>query len=211
VERIYRFAEGMLGLKEFEYLGACRQGTLRDRIGALTGTILGRIELRHAGKVRDDTVPVRVKELRRACLERLADPATTADEAARLRRDLHDLFMAMQSFSYPGDYVREDPTLERVSETLMKFEEDFLGVAEAHPHAPRRAVVRLGEPIDVRERLANAGKPRLAAAALTSELEAKMQSLLDTIPRGRPIPSGQPGPVPRAAQPVAAADSVPSG
>ncbi|MDR3636849.1 MAG: 1-acyl-sn-glycerol-3-phosphate acyltransferase [Isosphaeraceae bacterium] len=196
IRRIYRFAEGMLGLKEFEYLGTSQQGTLKERIAGLTGTILGRIEQRHVGKVREDTVPVRVKELRRSCLERLANPATPPDEARQLRRDLHDLFMAMQSFSYPGDYVRESPTLERVAETLMKFDEDFLGVAESHPHAARRAVVRLGEPIDVRERLAAPGKSRVAVAALTTELETKMQSLLDTIPPGRLIETQQPASTP---------------
>lgn len=192
VDRIYRFAEGMLCLKEFEYLGACQPGTLKERIAGLTGAILDRIELRHAGKTRDDTVPVRVKELRRSCLEQLADAKCSPEQATALRRDLHDAFMAMQSFSYPGDYVHESPTLERVAETLMKFEEDFLGVSESLPHGPRRAIVRLGEPIDVRERLAAAGKPRLAVAALTTELETKMQALMDAVPRGRLIAERRP-------------------
>ena len=184
VDRIYRFAEGMLGLKEFEYLGSCQCGGLKERIVGLTGAILDRIEQRRVGKNRADTVPVRVKELRRVCLERLADPQTTPEEARALHHDLHDLFMVMQSFSYPGDYVRENPTLERAAETLMKFEEDFLGVEESLPQgAASRVCVRLGEPIDVGARLATAGKPRLASPALTAELEERLQTLLDACPR----------------------------
>jgi 1-acyl-sn-glycerol-3-phosphate acyltransferase len=187
VDRIYHYAEGILGLKEYEYLGASQQGGLRDRLTRLGDQILERIELRRAGKTRQDTVPIRVKELRRACLDALADAKTTPDEAAAIRRELHDLFVTVQIFSYPGDYVRENPTLERVAETLAKFEEDFLDVEMSPPRAPRRAIVRLGEPIDVRARLAAASKPRLAVGAITSELETALQALLDTIPPGRAL------------------------
>ena len=34
----------------------------------------------------------------------------------------------MQLYSYPGDYARAAPTVERFAEILMKFEEDVLGV-----------------------------------------------------------------------------------
>lgn len=189
VDRLYHYAEGILGLKEYEYLGAHQPGTLRERLTNLGHRILEGIELARAGKVRDDSVPVRVKELRRICLVALADPKTTPDEANAIRRDLHDVFVAVQIFSYPGDYVRESPTLERIAETLAKFEEDFLDVEMSPPLAPRRAVIRLGQPIDVRARLAAGGKPRFAVSALSSELEAQMQALLDTIPPGRPMPA----------------------
>jgi hypothetical protein len=204
VDRIYHFAEGVLGLKEHEYLGACRSGPLKERLANLSERILDRIEDRRAGRRRVDAVPVRVKELRRACLDVLADPATTPEQAAVVRRDLHDLFMVVQVFSYPGDYVRQGPTLERVAETLMKFEEDFLGVDEAPPRGSRRAVVRLGEPIDVGARLAAADKPRRVASTLTVELEERMQALLDTIAPGRPItaapPLEAPAPAPAAVE-----------
>lgn len=187
VERIYRYAEGMLGLKEHEYLDAVQPGNLKERIAGLARQILDRIEDRRLGKRRDDTVPVRVKELRRACLDVLAAPATTAEEASVARRDLHDLFVAIQCYSYPGDYVRQNPTVERVAETLRKFGQDVLGEEGRPPPGPRRGVIRLGEPIDVRARLAGGGKPRLAVGALTTELESRIQTLLDSIGPGRPL------------------------
>jgi hypothetical protein len=71
----------------------------------------------------------------------------------------------------------------------MKFEEDLLGVDMPTPRGPRRVFVRLGEPIDVRARMSAGGRPRQAASALTTELESRMQSLLDTIGPGRPLPA----------------------
>src|SRR5579864_5887748 len=202
VDRIYRYAEGLLGLKEFEYLGEHRSGSLKERLVNLRNQILDQVEDRRLRKRIAEPVPVRVKELRRVCLEALADPKTTPAEAESLRRDLDDVFGVVQLFSYPGDYIRECPTLERVAEIMMKLEEDLLDVAMPTPRGPRRAILRLGAPINVKERLAaSGGKLRKVGEALTSELEARIQSLLDEIGPGRPIlppvpssPSSAPSP-----------------
>ena len=190
IERIYRYGEGTLGLLELDYLGAHRTGPLPGRLEALRDHILAEIEGRRLGRPGTAPAPVRVKELRRACLDALADPTTPADEADRLRRDLDDLFVVVQLFSYPGDYVRECPSLERVAETLTKLEEDALGNPSARPHGPRRAILRLGEPIDAGAALAEAGgKLRKVGPSLTADLERRMQGLLDAIGPGRPMPS----------------------
>lgn len=188
VERIYRFALGMLCLKEYEYLGTPQSGGIPDRLTHLRESILTPIESRRlAGDRRAPNVPERIKSLRRACLDALAAPDLDADAVLALKKDLHDVFVVAQIFSYPGDYVRAAPTLERAAETLMKFEEDFLGVFEVTPRAPRRALVRLGRPIDVRERLGSSGKARTAIPAITIELEAALQGLLDEFGPGRMI------------------------
>ena len=120
----------MLALKELEYYGAVRHGAITERIAALRTHLLEQIEDRRLGKRSTEDEPVRVKELRRACLDALAVPGVTAEEADALRRDLNDLFVVVQLYSYPGDYVKECPTLERVAETLMKFEEDIFASSD---------------------------------------------------------------------------------
>ncbi len=185
IERIYAFADALLGLKELEYLGGAQSGPLKPRIATLRDAILDFLEDKHCGKRRVDTVPVRAKELRHVCLEKLAKPEITANEVELLRRDLNDIFVAIQLFSYPGDYLQADASVERISETVRKFEQDILGI-EPIPHANRKAVVKIGEPIDVRERMAAYAKPRLAAGAITTELETKIQELLDSLGPGRP-------------------------
>ncbi|HKI16605.1 MAG TPA: 1-acyl-sn-glycerol-3-phosphate acyltransferase [Isosphaeraceae bacterium] len=186
-ERIYRYAEAMLTLKELEYFESPRTGPLPERIAALGTHIIEAIEDRRIGTRRQGLVTVRVKELRKLCLDTLADPKTSHEQVYLLRRDLNDLFLAVQLYSYPGDYARTAPTVERFAEILMKFEEDVLGVEYGTPRGPRRAVVRIGQPIDVGEHLRAAGKPRLAVPALTSELERRIQALLDEIGPGRPL------------------------
>jgi 1-acyl-sn-glycerol-3-phosphate acyltransferase len=194
VPRIYRFAEAILGLKEFEYYGQSCTGPLPDRLAALREFLLARVEARRlSGPPRNAasglTVPERVKAVRRACLDALADPVTSDAQRSVLRDDLHDSFVAYQTSSYPGDYLRSQPTVERVAETLMKFEEDILRIHEVTPHGPRRAVVHAGEPIDVGAQIATGPRRRESITALTSTLEQRLQSLLDAIGPGRLLPS----------------------
>ena len=202
VDRIYHYAQGMLCLKEYEYLGEPQRGPLADRLASLRDFILNRVE---ASRVPEKSrrsealsVPERIKQARRACLDCLADEKTTLDEAAAVRKDLHDVFVAAQLYCYPGDYIRDCPTLERAAETLMKFEEDFLGVHIVKPRGPRKAVLRIGKPINVRAALAAAGKPRHAIPAITSDLESRIQSLLDAIGPGRPLEACTPPKLPSA-------------
>ena len=207
-ERIYRFAEGLLALKELEYLGHHQTGSVPSRTAALIGHLLDDQEQRHHIEKRTGTVPERVKELRRHHIERLAsgereadperhgasrrsdvEPAASAvpltaatpslndDERRQLERDMEDLFFVIQLYSYPGDYVAEKPSIERIAETLDKFEEDVLDATYPKPRGTRHATVRFGEPIP----LANERASRDATAALTTQLEQRVQGLLDQV------------------------------
>jgi hypothetical protein len=196
-ERILHYASGILSLKEVEYLGTPRSGTYKERAANLMEHILAPIESRRLKGKRSATVPERVKDLRHSCLETLEKPENPAGSSPALeaRRDLDDLFLLIQIFSYPGDYVRLNPTVERVAETLMKAEEDILGVDQAPPRAPRRALVRFGEPVDLNERISSPGRARARqlAPALTAEIESRIQAILDAMPPGRPLPDEQTG------------------
>jgi 1-acyl-sn-glycerol-3-phosphate acyltransferase len=188
VERIYQYAEAMLTLKELEYLRQASAGPLTARIASLRSHIVNGLEDRHLGKRQElHSVPSRVNDLRRHCLEALKGQGTSPETTAQLRRDLNDAFVAVQLFSYPGDYLRENPTVERASEVLMKYEEDVLGSEVGAPHGPRRAVLKLGEPIDVAARLKTGGKLKAVVGTVTTELEGRIQAQLDAIGPGRPL------------------------
>ncbi len=84
-------------------------------------------------------IPERVKAARRAIIEKLSDESVSAESKHALHDDLEDLFLVVQSFSYPGDYVGAKPSIERMAETLDKFEEDVLRKATATIKVHRRA------------------------------------------------------------------------
>jgi len=173
-ERIYHFAEGALALKEIEFLGRPSPGPVRQRVADLIHFILDHLEARHRLEGSRATVPERVKTLRQHLIKRLQELPENDPARQPCEEDLEDLFLVVQLYSYPGDYVAERPTVERIAETLDKFEEDVLRVKTATIRGSRRATVTFGDPIRV---AADRGKD--AAAGLTRMLEERVQALLD--------------------------------
>jgi len=173
--RIYRFAEGMLVLKELEYLGQPQAGPLTGRTQKLIEEVLSRLEARHNVQSKGGIIPERVKEVRRVVIKAVEQDGQVPDVKEQLARDMEDLFFIIQMFSYPGDYVAERPTIERMAETLDKAEEDVLKAAYPTVRGKRRVVVRFGEPISV-------PKDRGTSVEQWTDLvENRVQALLDEI------------------------------
>jgi hypothetical protein len=176
-ERIIQLGEVFLTIKEKEKLGhVCESGgDLPARIARLTEALLQRLETEHLKKSPSaETVPLRVKALRRHLLALRADEKTEPAAREQARAALDDVQLVLQLYSYPGDYLSEKPSIERMAETVEKFEEDAYGAAR--PKGRRRARVRLGEPIDLKEAVAE--RARGAAHEVTARLEAAIQGLM---------------------------------
>lgn len=187
-DRIYRVAEGLIALKEIEYLGGSQNGSLPERIQRLIGRLLGKIETRHGLAGESLTIPERVKTARQAVINRLGELTERDPQVASLHRELDELFMVVQAFSYPGNYVMENPSIERMAETIDKFEEDVLGVPTASIRGGREATITFGEPMEV---VAKRGG-RALARDLTREIESRVQGLLDASAPGNrlSLPTG---------------------
>lgn len=176
-QRVYHLAEGLLSLKEIEFLGRTSSGQLPERIAVLIEFILNRIEASYGLDSPNAAIPERIKAARRQAIKRLEELGE--DDPGQQERflydDLDDLFSAVQLFSYPGNYVSQQPTVERIAETLDKFEEDVLGAPTATIRGARKATVTFGEPIAVEPR----GAKKTTAAELTEMLETRVQEMLD--------------------------------
>lgn len=176
-ERIYRFAEALMALKELDYLGHTQAGALKDRIALLSNAVLAKLENERGLSAGEQTIPERVKTLRKAIISELESEAAAGDEALRqrLQGEMEDVFFVIQLFSYPGNYLRAQPTIERLAETLDKFEEDVLQQDLPSVRGRRRAVVEFGEPIPVPQ----AARSRDSVLQLTRQMQQQVQSLLD--------------------------------
>ncbi|MCH2572213.1 MAG: 1-acyl-sn-glycerol-3-phosphate acyltransferase [Planctomycetes bacterium] len=177
VERLYRLGTALICLKELEYLDTVQEGTLTDRILKLSNHILRIHEADFEIDGRDKTIPERVKELRNECLKRF-EGLEESDNQRRLILDkrLDDCFLAVQLYSYPGTYIAENPTVERIAETLDKLEEDVLDQYSATTRGMRSSIVRFGEPIEV-----PTSKQRNLISELTDQIEDAVQAMLDDI------------------------------
>ncbi|NND99160.1 MAG: 1-acyl-sn-glycerol-3-phosphate acyltransferase [Pirellulaceae bacterium] len=176
-ERIYGFAEALLVVKELEYYGETRSGRLPNRIRALEDHILQQVESRHEISGAGKSLPERVKAARKTIIEKISDDQISKSDKQALDHDLEDLFIVVQSFSYPGDYVNDKPTIERMAETLDKFEEDVLQKVTASIKGERRAIVQFGEPLQV----VGDRKVKNQTTDITSTIEQRVQAMLDEV------------------------------
>ncbi|TWU32450.1 1-acyl-sn-glycerol-3-phosphate acyltransferase [Novipirellula artificiosorum] len=145
IERVYRIGEALLWLKEIEHFGQPQLGAIFERVKRLIDQILDPLEHEWTDGRSDTTTVARVKNLRIAILRDMIAGEVTEEERKRRWAQLEDVYMAQQFSHYPPDYVRGNPTNERLLETVEKFEEDLTD--ESRIHRPMAATVKVGDPV----------------------------------------------------------------
>ena len=174
-KRIYEFAEVLLMVKELEYLKTTQSGRLPDRIASLREHILAEVEQRNEIGSSSKSIPERVKAARKTIMEKELAGDSDTKQANQLNHDMEDLFLVVQSFSYPGDYVDDHPSIDRMAETIDKFEEDVLQKTTADIKAERRVKVYFGEPVEV----SSDRKVKSQTTTITATIEQRVQEMLD--------------------------------
>lgn len=164
-------------------------------LSALIETAGGRVLEQLEAKIQikpkpKDSLIDRVRQARRTIHQVRTDSDRPADqEAAATWAD--QAMLAFRIASYRGDYVRSNPTIDRIAETVQKLAEDVLS-QEARPLGARRAFVRFGEPIDTGEHLESfQQKARVAVRALTEQVETRVQEGIDECNRTNACMGGE--------------------
>jgi hypothetical protein len=156
--------------------------------GAASG-IIGELEEQIALDPKKESGLIdRIRMIRRKIHSlRIAETQALADFKARTLAA--DAILAYRLLTYPGTYLKENPSLDRMSETVEKVLED-LRSETIPPFASRRAVVLFGEPIDLAEQSKSA--ERGLTSRLTDRFEAQVQSGLDSLNLKNECPGSAP-------------------
>lgn len=186
VQRIYRVGEALLCLKEIEYFGRPRKGDFTSRLERLIDQIIVPLEEEWGIAKSEGTVVARVKQLRFAMLPEMIDGKLSKQETERRWRQLADMYIAQQLGHYPPDYVKSNPSPERLLETVERFEEDLTDVCQIHK--PMSASVKIGEPIEVNPKRVRGAEED----PLMVELENKLNDLLEIQARDAAVDDSQP-------------------
>ena len=99
------------------------------------------------------------------------------DERERERRwdQLAKLYLSQQVFSYPPDYLTSEPTVDRLLETVERYEEDLTD--ETRVHGNLHAIIEVGEAIEVSEKR----ERTTSTDPLMRSIETELQSMLDAL------------------------------
>ena len=175
-ERIAKIGSALLAMKEIEYFGAPQSGDLAERLQQLIDRLLVPLEAEWVKGRREKEVVARVKLLRIAMLPEMIGGGLPEAEMQRRWRQLADVYLAQQLAFYPPGYLDADPTPERLLETVEKFEEDLTDVARVH--TPMRAVVEVGEAIEVSPERARGADGDPLMSAIRDQLESMLAASL---------------------------------
>jgi hypothetical protein len=176
LRRISQVGEGILSLKEIQYLGSTQTGTLIERRDNLIASLLRDVELEFLGRVEDGHVLNRVRSCRVKLMPALLESLDNDSERQRIRRKITEVDLAQQLVSYPQDYLDDhEVTDTRVLETLERMQEDFLG--RSRSPKPLHAVMEVGEPITVDTEKS----PRGQSDPILDQLQGKLLSMLERL------------------------------
>ena len=171
-ERIRKVGGALLDLKEVEHLGTSQSGTIGERLRRLENHLLEPLEDQWAAGRHGGGSIARLKRLRSAIVPEMVERTLMEKERASRWRALSDLYLVQQLHCYPGDYL-DEPTPERVLETVERYEEDLTDAAR--PHAPLRALIVVGDAIEVEPARAEAKGNDLVATRLRHEMERLLE------------------------------------
>ena len=149
IDRIVKVGEALLTLKELEFdVRDVPGASLRDRQSHMVNHLLGPLEEEWLGAPAEDGgIQMRVKNLRMKIFPELSRNEVGRAERARRWKHLERTYLAQQIEFYPEQYLTEFRSVDRILETLEKFEEDFFG--ECRIHGNLKVVLDVGEAIEV--------------------------------------------------------------
>ncbi len=182
VDRIVKVGDALLKIKELQYGCEVPEGTvLRQRQTNMVNHLLHPLEEEWLGSTQEGGIQVRIKSLRVKIFPDMIGDTLELAERKRRWDHLERTYLAQQVDCYPEEYVTEHPSVDRLMETVEKFEEDFTDKCRVHGHL--KAITVVGDPIEVstkRERgldhdpLMEQIRQRLEAMLLELRPESKM-------------------------------------
>ena len=180
-DRITKVGLALLGLKEIEYFGRPQSGRFEQRLAGLIDHLLTPLENEWLGATQSDDVIPRVKALRMKIMPDMVRGNLLQAERDRRWLQLEDMYLAQQLGSYPADYLMDEPTVDRLRETVERFDEDLTDRIRAYGRM--KLIIEVGEAIEV-----SPTRDRSAAAdPLMTRLERDLTSLLDRLATESPV------------------------
>jgi 1-acyl-sn-glycerol-3-phosphate acyltransferase len=181
MDRISKVGVALLTLKEMEHFGAPQTGRLADRLQGLINRLLHPLEEQWLKGAQQGPVIPRVKALRMKIMPDMVGGQLPPDERERRWDQLHDIYLAQQVSCYPPDYLTSRPSVDRLLETIERFEEDLNDKARIHGHL--KAVIEIGEAIPV-----SAERDRQAATdPVMGEIERRLNAMLARLAEESPL------------------------
>lgn len=176
VQRIIKIGDALLRLKELQY-GMLPDNHLshKQRQNNLVQRILQPLEQQWIGKTSDAGIAIRIKNIRMKIFPDLSHNKIDATERQHRWRQLEDTYLAQQIDCYPEQYLTEYPSVDRILDTVRKFEEDLTD--RCGIDRPTRVIIDIDEAIEVSPKRQRGTTTDPLSEEIRRRLEAKLKRL----------------------------------
>lgn len=176
VERVLKVGNALLTLKELEYhVHPNAETSLRERQTNMVNRLLFPLEEEWLGARQDGGIQTRVKALRMKIFPEMSRDEVDQSERERRWQHLEQTYLAQQIDCYPENYVVDFPSVDRILETVEKFEEDLND--KCRIHGQLKVVLDVGEAIEVSPKRDRSAESDPLMETIRQRLEANLADL----------------------------------
>ncbi|MGY8767309.1 MAG: 1-acyl-sn-glycerol-3-phosphate acyltransferase [Pirellulales bacterium] len=179
-DRVTNIGMAILALKELEYFGEVQSISLEDRLKQLIDRLLGPLEQEWLGSESSGTVVPRVKALRMNIMPDMVKGNISEEERTRRWDHLRDIYLAQQVSCYLPDYLTESPSIDRILETVERYEEDLTD--KITRHGSLKVILEVGEAIEVSSKRDKS----LPTDPLMNQIELQLTSMMANLAKESP-------------------------
>lgn len=176
VQRVIKIGDALLRLKELQF-GLLPDNHLshKQRQNNLVDRILEPLEREWLGQTSEAGIAIRIKNLRMKIFPDLSQNKLDSSERQRRWRQLEDTYLAQQIDCYPEQYLTEYPSVDRILDTVRKFEEDLTD--RCGVNRPTRVIIDVDEAIEVSAQRQRGAATDPLSEEIRQRLEAKLLQL----------------------------------
>jgi 1-acyl-sn-glycerol-3-phosphate acyltransferase len=176
IRRIITVGNALLTLKEMQYGLSHMEGkTLRQRQTQLVNHLLHPLEHELLAGPRNEGIAIRIKNLRMKIFPKMIQEGMPKAERERFWQMIEDTYLAQQIDCYPENYLTEHPSIDRILETVEKFEEDLTD--QARVHGKLKVVIDIDPAIEVSAKRDKSVEGDPLIIAIQNRLDAKLSEL----------------------------------
>lgn len=185
IDRIIKVGDALLKIKELEYKClVADNATLRERQNNMVNHLMHPLEEEWLGGPQEGGIQLRVKNLRVKIFPDMTTDTLDIEERKRRWEHLDRTYLAQQIDCYPEEYLTDFPSVDRVLETVEKFEEDFTDKCRLHGNL--KAILNVGPAIEVPTKRDKTAKSDPLMAEIREKID---EMLLEMKTESRMMPS----------------------
>ncbi len=179
IDRIVKVGDALLKIKELQYrCPVPADAILRDRQTNMVNHLLHPLEEEWLGSAgSDEGIQIRIKNLRVKIFPDMIGDELSLEERKRRWEHLERTYLAQQIDCYPGEYITEHPSTDRILETVEKLEDDF--TEKCRVHGNFKAIAEVGPAIEVSTKRDKSATTDPLMASIRASLESMLQKYQD--------------------------------